>query len=120
MKIAFKPPEQPPLDPGATLSQAALELKARLLAEYQVDDAAGLAVLQTALEAFDAMREAQAVVAEHGPCFKDRYGQLRVNPATVIVRDSRAQFLRALKDLNFDLEPLKPGGRPPAIPLRVK
>lgn len=77
-----------------------------------MSDAAGLALLQTALEAFDAMREAQAIVREHGPCVKDRYGILRANPATVIVRDARAQFMRALKDLNFDLEPLRAPGRP--------
>ena len=61
-----------------------------------------------------ACAQAQALIAEHGAVTKDRWGQLRPNPACTIERDSRAAMLAALKALNLDLEPLrdKPG-RPP-------
>jgi P27 family predicted phage terminase small subunit len=82
--------------------------------EYAVDDEAGLLLLETALQAFDRLRQAQALIAEYGAVTKDRWGQLRPNPACTIERDSRAAMLAALKALNLDLEPLrdKPG-RPP-------
>lgn len=100
--------------PPQTLSAEARDLWRRLTDEYAIHDAAGLHLLSTALEAFDRMREAQALIAEHGACTQDRFGQLRPNPATTIERDSRAAMLAALKALNLDIEPLRDGpGRPP-------
>ena len=85
-----------------------------LTAEYQLEDAAGLLLLETALQAFDRMHEARRLIAEHGAVTLDRFQQLRPNPATTIERDSRAAMLSALKALNLDIEPLRDGaGRPP-------
>ena len=41
----------------------------------------------------------------------DRFGQVKSHPLLSVERDSRAQYLAALKALNLDLEPLrdKPG-----------
>lgn len=83
------------------------------MAEYNISDAGGLLLLQTALEAFDRMRQAQALIQKHGGVTVDPNDQLKTNPATVIERDSRAAMLAALKALNLDLEPLNPRpGRP--------
>ena len=70
-------------------------------------DACGFLILQTALEAFDRMRAAQQVIAKDGLVLTDG----RVNPASVVERDSRLAMLRALRTLNLDLEPLhdRPG-----------
>jgi P27 family predicted phage terminase small subunit len=73
--------------------------------ENDIADQAGLLLLQSALEAFDRMKAAQAAIKNDGLTFKDRFGQLRVNPATVVERDSRAAMLSALKSLNLDIEP---------------
>jgi phage terminase small subunit len=85
-----------------------------LLAEYSIEDGAGLLLLQTALEAFDRMNQARDLITKYGAVTTDRFSQLRPNPATTIERDSRAAMLSALKALNLDLEPLRDAaGRPP-------
>ena len=82
--------------------------------DYSIDDNAGLLLLQTAMEAFDAMRSAQARIATDGLVTKGSTRQLTAHPLLAVIRDSRAQMLSALKALNLDLEPLRDGpGRPP-------
>lgn len=97
-----------------SLSAAAKAWWIKLTAEYQLEDAAGLLLLESAMQAFDRMHQASALIAKHGAVTVDRFGQLRPNPATTIERDSRAAMLSALKALNLDLEPLRDAaGRPP-------
>jgi len=84
--------------------------------EYGIDDRAGLLLLQTAMEAFDRMRDAQAAITKDGLTVPDRFGQLKNHPATTVERDARSQLLVALKALNLDLEPLRDApGRPPEM-----
>lgn len=97
------------------LSPEARKLWRRILGEFCITDAAGLALLGTALEAHDRMRQAQSAMAKHGPVFEDRFGGLRANPACSIERDARVAFVAALKALN--LEPPAPTGRPPGAHL---
>lgn len=88
----------------------------RLLTEYGITDDAGLLLLQTALEAFDRMRDCQEAITEEGPQVKDRFDQLKAHPLLATERDARSQMLAALKQLNLDLEPLQDApGRPPGI-----
>lgn len=103
-------------DPRApkALSREARQWWKRLVAEYGIDDQAGLLLLQTALEAFDRMRGAQAKIAEEGETVVDRFDQVKAHPLLSVERDARGQMLVALKQLNLDLEPLRDGlGRPP-------
>lgn len=96
------------------LSKEARTLWDKLLKEYDIEDEAGLLILQTAMEAFDRMREAQKVIKTDGMMVTDRFDQKKAHPLTTVERDSRAAMLAALKALNLDLEPVndKPG-RPP-------
>lgn len=87
----------------------------QIVTDFCVEDPAGIALLTTACECLDRMKDAQKVIGKHGVTILDRYGGLRVNPACLIEKDSRSGFLRALKDLNLDVEPLRdrpgrPGG----------
>jgi P27 family predicted phage terminase small subunit len=96
------------------LSAEAQKLKKSLLSEYRIDDAAGLAILQKALEAFDQANECQRVVDKEGLMVTGDRGQKKSHPLLMTIRDCRSQFLMALKMLNLDLEPLRDGpGRPP-------
>jgi len=95
------------------LSKPAKKLYREILGEYSIDDPAGLAILKTALEAWDRSREAREAIDRDGPTFKDRFGCPKPHPLLTVERDSRAQFLQALKQLNLDIEPLKSIGRPP-------
>lgn len=95
------------------LSKEAEAFYQEIIKEYQIDDCAGLRILQTACEALDRMRAAQTAIEKNGVVFEDRYGQPRLNPACSVERDARAQFLAALKQLHLDVEPLHNGpGRP--------
>lgn len=102
-------------DPPAWLSKEAKAWWRKLIGEYQIDDEGGLLVLQTALEAFDRMRQAQAALKTEGLTVSDRFGQVKGHPLCTVERDCRAQMLSALNALNLDLEPLRdrigrPGG----------
>lgn len=86
----------------------------RITTEYQVEDDAGLLLLQTGLEAFDRLRNCQSAIARDGELVKDRFDQLKPHPLLPAERDARSQMLAALKSLNLDLEPLRDRpGRPP-------
>lgn len=110
MKNSAPQHEKPPKG----LSREAGRWWRRLTTEYEIGDDAGRLILATALEAFDRMRQAQAVLATDGLLIKDRFGQIKAHPLCVVERDSRAQMMAALKALNLDIEPLRDGrGRPP-------
>ena len=98
--------------PPSHLASHGKALWGDLVAEYGIDDAAGLALLTTAAECLDRMRAAQKAIHEHGEVVTDRYGQVKVNPACALEKDARSGFLAALKALRLDVEPIKPVGRP--------
>ncbi len=107
-KTSFNPPKH--------LSAAARKWWRGLMGEYKIEDSAGLLLLQTAMECFDRMKSAGAVLDEEGLTFTDRYGQARPHPAATVEANNRSQMLSAIKQLNLDLEPLRdrvgrPGGR---------
>lgn len=87
----------------------------RIVAQYSIDDDAGLLLLTVALESFDRMRGAQRIVKREGAVYRDRFGSPKAHPLLVVERDARAAMITSLKALNLDLEPLndrpgRPGG----------
>lgn len=109
----MKNPIRKPPKPPKHLSTEGRRWWAKIADEYSIDDEAGLLVLQTAFEAFDRMRAAQAQVGAEGSTVTDRFGQTKAHPLLPIERDARGQFLAALKQLNLDIEPLADApGRP--------
>lgn len=89
------------------LSREAVKLKKAILRDYDITDEAGLAILETAMLAYDGMNAAQAEVDSQGLTVKGDRGQIKAHPLLAVIRDYRAQFLMALKHLNLDLEPLR-------------
>jgi P27 family predicted phage terminase small subunit len=109
MKSASRP------KPPARLSREAKRWWQALVGDYEFDEP-GLLLLESALESFDRMRQAQAVIAAEGIVVKDRFGQPKQHPATIVERDAKMAMVRQLKALNLDLEPLhdrpgRPSGR---------
>src|SRR5215472_6204636 len=98
-----------------TLSPEARAWWKELVEAFEIEDAAGQLLLQTAMEAFDSMREAEQIIKRDGPTIKDRFGQVRLNPAALLLRDSRTALLRSLKALNLDIQTPGPIGRPTTI-----
>lgn len=94
MKTKEKPPTH--------LSAEAKRLWARLLADYRLDDAAGLLLLQSACEAFDRLQEARKVLDKEGAVMTDRWGQRKPHPAAGLERDARNQMHSALRLLKLE------------------
>ncbi len=73
-----------------------------------------LAVLTVACEALDRGNEARERVAQDGAIYLTRFGEPRAHPSVAIERDARIGFLRALRELDLDIEPPKAPTRTPA------
>lgn len=102
---------QPPAD---DLPEVEARLEAKIIKEYGIDDAAGLAILRQAMRAHERARTAREQIAQEGATQVDRWGQVKPHPLLAAERDGRSQFFLGLKQLNLDLEPLRDGpGRPP-------
>src|SRR5262245_61228982 len=93
----MKKPPKPPVG----LSDEAKKIRKKIIVEYEVDDTAGFLLLDSALEAFDDMRKAQKILDVDGIVIKDKFGQQKQHPATLVLRDSRNLMLRCLKQLNL-------------------
>jgi P27 family predicted phage terminase small subunit len=79
----------------------------RQVADEFVLEAHHLKVLQAAAEAWDRMQQAQREIAVRGLLIEDRFGVPKANPAVNIERDARTAFLRAVRELDLDLDPPK-------------
>ena len=95
------------MKPPDHLKPAGAELWTKVQHEYAIVDAGGLALLATAAECLDRMKQAQLAIEEHGPLVQDRYGQMKVSPACQLEKEARNGLLLALKQMNLDLEPLR-------------
>jgi P27 family predicted phage terminase small subunit len=101
------------MKPPKHLSREAKKIWTELQSDYQITDPGGLAILQTAMESFDRVRECQGIIAQEGMQTQDRFQQWKAHPLLCVERDARAQMLAGLKMLNLDIEPLRDGpGRP--------
>lgn len=95
------------------LSEPARDLWESILREYQIDEPHTLAILRTALEAWDTMMAARELIREGGILVQDRFEQLKKNPLLDVERDCRRQFYDGMRMLNLDIEPLREApGRP--------
>lgn len=96
------------------LSKEAKQIWRKLTKEYNIADAGGVEILRAGLEAFDRAQTARSSIDKVGLLVKDRFGAVKPHPLIACERDARAAYLQALKQLNFDIEPLRNGpGRPP-------
>ena len=91
--------------PPDSISPEAGEWWTKITDEYSIDDPAGFLLLQTALESFDRMRQAQQTIAAEGATIADRFEQQKPHPLLVTERDSRSQMLQAMKLLKLDFAP---------------
>ena len=89
------------MKPPKHLKADARRLWERLTADYQIDDAAGLALLQAACEAFQRAAEARKLIDRDGAVIMDRFGQQKPHPAISIERDNRGQMISALRALKL-------------------
>ncbi len=101
--------------PPKGLSVAAKKVWRDLTKEYDISDAAGLAILAAGLESYDRAMEAKRILDAEGPVMVDRWKQRKAHPAVNVELANRAAFLNAIRMLNLDVEVSNRGpGRPPA------
>jgi P27 family predicted phage terminase small subunit len=92
--------------PPFHLTKGAKEKWKVIVAEW-VLDAAGLMLLQGALEQWDAYQEARKILAKDGPVVRNQSGMVRQHPASLVARDSLKGFRLTLKDLGLDQAEVK-------------
>jgi P27 family predicted phage terminase small subunit len=93
-------------DPPKHLSREAVAVWRRLQAEFGIDDAAGLVLLQSALEGFDRIAQAREILARDGLTVEVD-GKLRPHPALAIERDAANRMHSALRLMRLAPEALQ-------------
>ena len=72
-------------------------------------------LLIVAAEAWDRLCQAREAIADNGLIFQDRFGTPRVRPEVAVERDSRTAFMRAIRELDLDIDDPTQPGRPRAV-----
>ena len=72
-------------------------------------------ILTAACESWDRCCQAREVIDREGLTYLDRFKAPRARPEIGIERDSRLAFLRAVRELDLDVDPPTQPGRPRAI-----
>lgn len=93
-----------PLRPPEHLSPLARAWWLSLAGEFELE-AHHLAMLGAAAECLDRMAEARECIEAEGAIVRDRFGQLRTNPAVLVERDSKTLFARLCREIGFDADP---------------
>lgn len=96
--------------PPSSLSAEAKAQWKLIFEQFDVDDAAGLLLLNQAMSAFDEVLAAKAILAKDGSVIEDRWHQKKQHPAALNLRDARNLMLRCLKQMNLDMGPGSPLG----------
>ena len=99
-----------PSTPPAHLSRSTKTWWSEVVSTYELESH-HLRVLQAACEAWDRCQQARRAVSKLGLLVLDRYGSHRINPAVNVERDARTAFLRAVRELDLDIEPPATGIR---------
>ncbi|MGD9890307.1 MAG: P27 family phage terminase small subunit [Dehalococcoidia bacterium] len=100
--------------PPRHLSVATRKWWAQIVADY-VLESHHLKILTLAAEAWDRGQTAREVLDREGLTFIDRFGQPKARPEVAIARDSATVYLRALRELDLDVEPPADATRPPQL-----
>ena len=72
-------------------------------------------LLTIAAETWDRLTQAREVIADKGLTFDDRFGTPRARPEVAIERDCKTAFMRAIRELDLDIEDPTQPGRPHAL-----
>ena len=96
------------------LSKEAKKLRKDIISAYFFKDAASFAVLDTACQAYDLMREAKEQIDKDGLTVQGDRGGVKAHPLLRVVAGARTSFLSAIKQLELSPNPEPP--RKPGAP----
>ena len=89
------------------------EVQTLLVDEYAIKDAGGLSILKAGICAYSRAEAARKRIDKDGLMIPGKDNTMIKHPLLSVERDSRAQWLAALRQLNLDVEPQQPRpGRP--------
>jgi hypothetical protein len=121
--VAKNPSGKPPLNlvnlpstipkPPANLGDAGVSLWRSIMAEYDISDAGGQALLEQAATAYDRAERLRVEINRDGEIVRTRTG-MREHPGLKIELASRSFVVRTLQRLGINLEAVRPasGQRP--------
>ena len=95
------------------LGRYGLNLWKQTINDWDIADAPGLTLLESACRLLDRLRDAQQQLDREGTTFRDRWNQVRVHPCVEIERQCSAELRACLKALELQQDPPGPVGRPP-------
>lgn len=105
----------PTVEPPFPLGPAGLGLWDSILADFTIEDSAGLAMLAQAAAVADRAAMLAEVVARDGPIIMGKNRAPRTNPAVRDEISCRSFIVRTLQRLGVNMEPVRASvGRPPA------
>jgi P27 family predicted phage terminase small subunit len=96
------------------LSQATRVWWSSIVSSYELEGH-HLRLLQACCESWDRCEEARKILAKQGLTIAGSRGGLQAHPAVQIERDARTLFVRCLRELDLDSEPVPERSRPPAL-----
>ena len=96
------------------LTRASKRWFREVVAEWELSEHHRL-ILIIAAESWDRLVQAREVIDREGLTFIDRFGAPRSRPEISIERDCRIAFMRAIRELDLDVEPPTQPGRPRAL-----
>ncbi len=85
------------------IEDEANEIFDKIQADFGINDAPGVLLLNTAKECFIKIRECDKILKKEGNILSDKFGQKIVHPATRLQTSARAQMLTALKALDLEI-----------------
>lgn len=90
--------------PPKSLSSAARAFWRRIVADWEIDDEAGLALVEVAAQAHARALDARGQIDRDGSVIRDRFGQLKAHPAVAIERDAAALVVRTVRALGLEMD----------------
>jgi phage terminase small subunit len=96
------PPDRQTIPAPPHLDAPEKKLWQQIVGRYQFDDGS-LAILEEAMSARQRARRCREAVDRDGETMPDRWGVQKVHPLLVAERDSRTQFLTAMRALHLDV-----------------
>jgi hypothetical protein len=92
--------------PPSNLGPAGVDFWRSIMAEYDIDDAGGLRLLEQAALAYDRAEQLRVEIDQAGPIVRGRNG-MREHPGLRGELAARAFICRALQRLGANLEPVR-------------
>lgn len=95
MKIKKSPPG---------LKKSGKKFWREVMAEFDIEKSYDLSRVRMACTCLDDIDESEKSIKSDGLFLKDRFQQIRENPASKTIRDNKLLFVKIIRELGFDID----------------